>query len=113
MKVTVEGDLVCGFTDKDGVVHTHFVMAEPTIRNELDAMDKLTKDGQAAETDMTFSIYLAAEQMQSLGTVKKEDITADLLLDLPQDDLIPLFAAQVEVKKKRLDIRKKSSSTTS
>ncbi len=113
MKITVEGSLACGYEDSDGVVHADFVMAEPTIRNEVDAMDKLTKDGQAAETDMTFSIYLAAEQLQSLGTLKKEQITADLLLDLPQDDLMPLFAAQVEAKKKRLDIRKKSKSITS
>lgn len=112
-RITVEADLVHGYEDSQGKVHTHFVMTEPTIRNEVDAMDKLTRDGQASETDLTFSIYLAAEQIESLGSLKKEMITADLLLELPQDDLIPIFAAQVDVKKKRLDSKKKSKSTTS
>ena len=112
-KFTVEGELPHGYEDEKGNIHTRFVMSEPTIRNEVDAMDKLTRDGQASETDLTFSIYLAAEQIESFGSLEKEMITADLLLELPQDDLIPIFAAQVDVKKKRLDSKKKSDSTTS
>jgi len=113
MRLTVEGSLPNGVEGDDGVVHTKFEMAEPTIRNEVDAMDRMTRDGQPAETDITFSVYLAAEQLLSLGGLKADQITADVLLDLPQDDLIPLFAAQVEVKKKRIDTRRKSNSITS
>lgn len=111
-KFTVEGELPHGYEDEKGNIHTRFVMSEPTIRNEVDAMDKLTRDGQASETDLTFSIYLAAEQIESFGSLEKEMITADLLLELPQDDLIPIFAAQVDVKKKRSDSKRKSESTT-
>lgn len=109
--VTVEGVLGVGVEDDKGVFHTKFEMAAPTIRMEIDAMDKLTQDGEAAETGTTFSLYLAAEQLLSLGTLKPDDIDADMLMGLDQDDMIPLFAKQVEVKKKRLDMKKESKAT--
>lgn len=108
--LTHKGKLIHGI-EIDGAVYVDFEMREATIRDAINAVDKLTEDGENLNSSNMVQLYMAAEQILSIGPVSKEAITAGLLLDLADDDLEPILDAQDEVAKKRKDAKKSSSVT--
>lgn len=94
-----KGELTVGI-EIDGVTHSRFEMREATIRDSINAIDKRNTAGEDAGSYLTLQMYQAAEQLESLGDLSKDKITAELLLSLPEDDIEPLLNALEEVKKK-------------
>jgi len=86
--ITVDGNLVIG-AEIDGVVHQAFSMRPATIADAIAAIDK---SGDRSSSNLTLRIFKIAEQIISLGTLDKSEITGELLLSLPEDDIEPLFA---------------------
>jgi hypothetical protein len=104
--LTVKGKLIHG-VQHEGAVHTEFEMREATVRDAINAVDKLIDAGDNLSSNNMVRIYTAADQLLSLGSLPKNEITASLLLDLPEDDLEPIFDAQDALVKKRKDAKKK------
>lgn len=104
--LTVKGSLVCG-VERDGVQHTDFELKVATIANAIAAIEK----AGVGAGHLKLRVYKAAEQMASLGSIPKEDITGELLLSLPEDDIEPIYNAQDELEKKRKGLSNTSSPT--
>lgn len=94
--ITVKGQLICG-VEREGVKHRDFELRGATI---ADAIASVEKAGHNA-SHLRLRIFKAAEQMASLGNLPKEEITGELLLSLPEDDVEPIYNAQDELEKKR------------
>ncbi|MEO8343370.1 MAG: hypothetical protein ABI536_06080 [Gallionella sp.] len=104
--IKVNGKLVYGI-ERDGVVHQEFEMRGATIADAIAAIEKVGD----SPSFLKLRVFKAAEQMVSLGGVPKEEITGELLLSLPDDDVEPIYAAQDELEKKRKGLSKPSSPT--
>lgn len=106
--IYVEGKLNFG-VDHGAVLHKEFMMRPATIADVVSAIEK------AGDTpsNLKLRIFKAAEQIVSLGTLDKSEITGELLLSLPEDDIEPLFAKQDEVEKKQKGSKSASSPTSS
>lgn len=98
----------------DGIIHYDFDVRLPVIRDTVAALQVTaekfgTTEGEAA--GMYYRVAVVASVLTQLGSVPKEAITADLLLDsLTDGDYDMIDSAIVDIKKKRLLL--KSNSTT-
>lgn len=91
--ITVDGELEIGI-ERDGVYHTRFTMRESTIADAIAAIEKAPAD----VSNIALRIYKAAEQIDKIGDI---EVDGELLMQLSDDDLDPLIAAQDELVKKR------------
>jgi hypothetical protein len=109
--ITEKGSLVFGVPSKVSgeAAHKDFVMRAATIADSIVAVEKAGDN----PSYLRVRVHKAAEQMESLGSLAKEDITADLLLALPEEDLEPIFDAQDALEKKLQSLRNDSSPTDS
>lgn len=106
--ISVDGKLVIG-ADIGGEMHKAFSMRPATIADVVAAIEK---SGDQS-SNLKLRIFKAAEQMISLGTLNKSEITGELLLSLAEEDIEPLFAKQDEVEKKRKGSKSASSPISS
>lgn len=102
--ITVKGQLICGI-ERDGVQQRDFELHAATIADAISAIEK----AGAGASHLKLRIYKAAEQLVSLGNLPKEEITGELLLSLPEDDVEPIYNAQDELEKKRKGLSNPSS----
>lgn len=104
--IKVTGMLLYG-VERDGVAQREFTMRAATIANAITAIEQAGPEA----SNLQLRVFKAAEQMESLGTLPKEEITGGLLLSLAEDDIEPIFAAQDELEKKRKGLRESSGPT--
>lgn len=104
MAIEQTGQLNFG-ADVDGVNHKRFVMRAATIGDAIAAIEKVGD----APSNLKLRIYKAAEQMLSLGTLDKSAITGELLMQLDEEDIEPIFNAQDAIEKKRKGLKSSSS----
>lgn len=94
--ITVKSELIIG-CEREGIQHRNFELRQATI---ADAIAAIEKAGSGA-SHLKLRIFKAAEQMTSLGEIPKDEITGELLLSLPEDDIEPIYSAQDEIEKKQ------------
>lgn len=104
--IKLKGQLICGIV-REGVQQRAFELRAATI---ADAIASIEKAGPNA-SHLKLRIYKAAEQMVSLGSLSKDEITGEFLLSLPEDDVEPIYNAQDELEKKRKGLSNPSSPT--
>jgi len=104
--IPMKGQLICG-VERDGVSQRDFELHAATIENAISAIEK----AGAGASHLKLRIFKAAEQMVCLGSLPKEEITGELLLALPEDDVEPIYNAQDELEKKRKGLSNPSSHT--
>lgn len=104
--ITVNGSLNFG-VERDGVTHRDFVMRAATIADAIAAIETAGPES----SNLRLRMFKAAAQIESLGTLDKQEITGELLLALPEDDIEPIFTAQDEVGKKQKGLSQSSSLT--
>ncbi len=106
MSTTVTGTLIYGIEQGDAV-HTEFVMRAATVADVIAAVE------QAGEnpTSLRLRVFKLAEQLERIGEIPGDNITGEMLLQLPEDDIEPLFDAQDEIAKKQKSLRLGSSHT--
>lgn len=88
--MNVTGDLVHG-VEVGGVVHTAFELAPLRVRAYLDSQRRraaLAEGDQAGQTLENLNVL--ASRLVRLGTLPREQITGELLLDLAVGDLTRL-----------------------
>lgn len=108
--LTVTGKFTIG-VEVNGEFHTEFELRETTIRDGINYLKKAKQNGEDTDNDLIIAVYKGAEQMTKLGTLDPNEITADLLMQLNEEDFIPLIDAQDELIKKRLSLKQSSSHT--
>lgn len=104
--LNVKSKLVFG-VEREGVTHRDFELRAATIADAIAAIEK----AGAGASHLRLRVFKAAEQMVSLGGVSKDEITGELLLSLPEDDVEPIYNAQDELEKKRKGLSNPSSPT--
>lgn len=104
--INLDSELAIGI-ERDGVLHTHFVMHQATIADAIAAVEKAPEGA----SNLMLRIYKAAEQIERIGDIT--EIDGELLLGLADDDIDPIFKAQDEIEKKRKGLRNPSSLTSS
>ncbi|MDL5432336.1 hypothetical protein QSI23_17180 [Klebsiella michiganensis] len=105
------GKLLYGVQIGD-VIHYDYTVTLPVMKHTVKALAS-TMDA-LGETDtpaayVHYRVALLAEVLESLGSLSKDDITADFLLDnLTEEDLDILDAELAGLKKKRMLAQKSS-----
>nr|DAL47889.1 MAG TPA_asm: hypothetical protein [Caudoviricetes sp.] len=99
------GQLLYGVPHGDAILYDYTVTV-PVIRhtvNALAATNEAFGEADSPAARMYYRVAVMAEVIESLGDLKKEDITAELLLDgLTDDDMDLLDAELAGLKKKRM-----------
>ncbi|EMF8380675.1 MULTISPECIES: hypothetical protein [Klebsiella/Raoultella group] len=102
------GNLLYGVQIGD-VIHYDYTVTLPVMKHTVKALAS-TMDA-LGETDtpaayVHYRVALLAEVLESLGSLSKDDITADFLLEnLIEDDLDILDAELAGLKKKRMPVQ--------
>ena len=96
-------------------VHFDFAVRMPVVRDTIEALrltDEACGTTEGASAGMYYRVALMAQAIEELGSLNKEDITPELLLDELNDDDFDIIDAQINaVKKKRMDLNKSSPGT--
>lgn len=99
------GQLLYGVPHGDVILYDYTVTV-PVIRhtvNALAATNEAFGEADSPAARMYYRVAVMAEVIESLGDLKKEGITAELLLDgLTDDDMDLLDAELAGLKKKRM-----------
>lgn len=93
--VTVSGELPDG-VEVDGQVHRAFTLRPPKVRDNAEAVDEV-----GATNAVALSAAILARQIVTLGTLKPEQITYDLVAEMHPEDFNVLEAKAQELEKKR------------
>jgi hypothetical protein len=84
-------------------VHFDFAVRLPVVRDTIEALrltDEACGTTEGASAGMYYRVALMAQAIEELGSLNKEDITPELLLDeLNDDDLISLMLRLTLLKK--------------
>ena len=96
--LTETGTLPIGIV-VDGVRHTTFELRPVTVGDNVDAVEQLDAKASAYR----FSVVLFARQLVALGTIPKEQITAELVQALAPSDFNVLEEANEVLKKKQVE----------
>lgn len=83
----------------DGVLHTHAVIRTATVLDNIEATDELVERGEAP-TALRISTALMARQLLELGTLRREQITTDLVRGMNPADWNVLDQASAALEKK-------------
>lgn len=67
----------------EGVTHRDLVIRQQKIRDSIDALD----DDRAQNNNAYMGLAVLAGQVISLGSIPKDKITPELLMDLSDDDM--------------------------
>ncbi|WP_259654173.1 hypothetical protein [Klebsiella pneumoniae] len=101
------GQLLYGVPHGDVILYD-YTLTVPVIRhtvNALAATNEAFGEADSPAARMYYRVAVMAEVIESLGDLKKEDITAELLLDgLTDDDMDLLDAELAGLKKKRMRV---------
>lgn len=80
--ITQVGVLPVGI-EVDGVVHSEFELRPQLVRDSVDALE----DARTATNDSYFGLVMLSKQFVRLGSLKPEQITVELLLDVYDMDM--------------------------
>jgi hypothetical protein len=102
--ITNQGTLPVGI-EVDGVVHSEFELRPQLVRDSIEAL----KDERAVGNDSLFGLALLAQQLMKLGSLQKEQITLDLLLDAYDVDMSVLMEAAASLRERLKTFRGEAS----
>lgn len=87
-------------------VHFDFAVRLPVVRDTIEALrltDEACGTTEGASAGMYYRVALMAQAIEELGSLNKEDITPELLLDELNDDDFDIIDAQINAVKKKAD----------
>lgn len=99
--ITHKGKLPVGI-EIDGVAHTDFELRPQLVRDSIDGL----QDARAAENESYLGLVMLASQIVSLGSLPKERINAELLMDAPEIDMRALMEGAAQLRERLLNFRK-------
>jgi len=87
-QLKASGTLPVG-VEVDGVLHSTYVLRPRLVRDSVEVL----ADEKAQSNDAYRGVALFAMQLESLGTLEKDKITPDLLLDMLDIDMAEIMKA--------------------
>ena len=98
-----------------GQVHFDFTVRLPVVRDTMNAL-RDTQDAcgttEGAAAGMYYRVAVMAAAIETLGTLRKDEITAEILMDGLNDDDFEIIDAQIEAVKKKRMLSSSSSQDT-
>lgn len=86
----------------DGVLHSTFVLRPRLVRDSVNVL----ADEKAQSNDAYRGVALISMQLESLGTLEKDKITPDLLLDMLDIDMAEIMKANDALGERLTNFRK-------
>ena len=83
----------------DGVVHKEFLLRTSTVQDNIDVTDELVDAGEAP-TQLRVATSIMARQIEALGTLKREQITTQLVRSMSPSDWNELDVQSQALEKK-------------
>lgn len=102
--LNVKGTLPVGI-EVDGVVHRDFELRPQLVRDSVEG----AQDAKAVENSSYFGLVILASQILSLGTLPKEAINAELLMDAYELDMKALMGAAAQLQKRLITFREEGT----
>ena len=102
--LTEKGTLPVG-VEYDGTIHKDFELREQIVRDSVELFDDTVRSKRAASNVQYAATCILASQIVSLGSIPKEAINGDLLLDMHQDDFMVLREADERLEERRDSFR--------
>jgi hypothetical protein len=99
--ITHKGKLPVGI-EVDGVVHSDFELRPQLVRDSIDGL----QDAKAVENESYLGLVMLASQILSLGSLPKERINAELLMDALELDMKALMEGATKLRERLLTFRK-------
>lgn len=100
--LTEKGTLPIG-VEHNGKIHRDYELREQQVRDLVDIFDDPALTERATKNVRFLELCILANMIIRLGDIPKEEITADLLVGMYQDDMNEIRKAE-----ERLDIKRKS-----
>lgn len=86
----------------DGVIHTDVVLRPLLVRDSFEVMD----DIKANENQSYMGLAMMARQITTLGTLTKEQITVELLMDAYEVDMAAITEGAEKLRDRLKNFRK-------
>lgn len=101
--ITQDGKLKVG-VEIDGVVHVDFTLRPRLVRDSVEA-----QEDERAQTNAAFDgLVLTCKEIIKLGTLTKEQITPDLLMDMLDIDMQEILGAAEKLRARLATFRAES-----
>jgi hypothetical protein len=104
--LTEKGTLPVG-VEYEGKTHKDFEIREQIVADSINVFDNPAQGAKARENAPYANLCVTANMLLSIGTIPKEDITADLLMGMLQEDLNAISLAEVGLAAQRESFRGK------
>lgn len=92
----------------DGVLHRDVVLRPQKVRDSIEALE----DARAQTDESWLGLILQCRQIVKLGTLKTEQITPELLMDLYEVDMQILMEGAVKLRERLRNFRDKNQEST-
>lgn len=103
MSMNQQGILPVGI-EVDGVLHREFELRPQKVRDSIEAL----KDERAQADESWLGLVLQCRQIVKLGTLKPEQITPELLIDLYEVDMQVLMEGAAKLRERLRTFRAES-----
>lgn len=92
--LTETGTLPCG-VEYEGRMHTEYEIREQLVSDGVELFERGDKDllARAEKSDSFYTVCITAKRIIRIGTIPKEAITPDLVMNMRQKDFNELDAA--------------------
>jgi len=104
--ITEKGTLPNG-VEFEGVIHKDFEIREQIVADSINVFDDPARTAKAEKNTLYANLCITANILVSLGTIPKEKITPDLLMDMLQEDFNAISLAEVRLATQRKSFRDK------
>lgn len=102
--MTEKGTLPVGIK-YNGEIHTKFEIREQLVCDGINIYDNPELASRAEKNNAFMGLCILTSQIVSLGTIPKENITVELLLNMPQSNLNELNSASKRLEERRKNFR--------
>ena len=99
-----KGCLIVGVTF-EGELHHDFELRPQLVRDTVDIFDDPALAARAERNNQFFAACLFAGRIMSLGTIPKDEITVDLVLNMDQDDYNEVVSAGERLERRMATFR--------
>lgn len=102
--LTEKGTLPGG-VEFDGQIHKEFEIREQLVRDGVAVYDDPDRAARAEKNDAYMGLCILAGQVLSLGSIPKDSISPELLMDMSQEDFNALNDASGRLTVRRASFR--------
>ena len=99
--------------ERNGETHRDFEIREQLVSDSISIFDDPVSGAKAEKNSQYASLCITAMQIVSIGTIPKNEITPDLLMEMLQADYNEISLAEVRLRARRESFRSKDKALPS